>query len=125
MVENVILSRLKFAYEKNINKIKIQYSIKALSFLKLLKEEGFIYSFKKKKNLLIAVLNYNNQIGALTQFKTFSKISKLFFEKNKKIVSIIQKNQNTIYILQTNKGLLSNNKILSSGVGGILIATIK
>ena len=125
MIENIILSRLKFAYEKNINKIKIRYSVKALSFFKILKEEGFLYSFKKEGNILIGILNYNNQMGALLDFKTFSKISKPYFIKNKKIVSIIQKNQNTIYILQTSKGLISNRKILSSGLGGILISLIK
>lgn len=125
MIENIILSRLRVAYEKNINKITVKYSSKAFSFLRILKAEGFIYSFKQSEKNIVIVLNYNNHMVSLLNIKTFSKISKPFFVKHKDIVTKIKNIKNVIFILQTDKGLISNDKILTTGLGGILIAILK
>lgn len=124
MVENIILARLKLAYEKKINKIHINYSIKAVVFLKILKAEGFIYSFKNLNNTITIVLNHTNDIIPLLKIKTFSKISKPYFIKNKILVSKIKKFKNEIFIIQTDKGIISNKQILNLGIGGILIAVL-
>jgi ribosomal protein S8 len=93
-------------------------------FLKILKAEGFIYSFKNLNNTITIVLNHTNDIIPLLKIKTFSKISKPYFIKNKILVSKIKKFKNEIFIIQTDKGIISNKQILNLGIGGILIAVL-
>ena len=95
------------------------------SFLKVLWDEGFILGYTLQDDYLIALLKYNNSIPAIQNIKTFSKISTPYYVKSKKIIEMIKRNKNSIFLVRTSKGLLSNKDILTYKIGGILIARLR
>jgi len=125
MLENILLNQLKTAFEKNLDKVVLKNTFKIKLFLDVLKAEGFILGYTLQDDYLIALLKYNNSIPAIQNIKTFSKISTPYYVKSKKIIEMIKRNKNSIFLVRTSKGLLSNKDILTYKIGGILIARLR
>ena len=125
MLENILLNQLKTAFEKNLDKVVLKNTFKIKLFLDVLKAEGFILGYTLQDDYLIALLKYNNSIPAIQNIKTFSKISTPYYVKSKKIIEMIKRNKNSIFLVRTSKGLLSNKDILTYKAGGILLARLQ
>ena len=88
--------------------------------LNILIREGYIKSYKLKKNQIDIFLKYKNNKSVLTNIKKISKSSKRIYFKNKELY----KNKRGFYILSTSIGLLTDIQAKNLNVGGEIICQI-
>jgi len=101
---------LKYNFKKkNINIIKILISLNKKKYIK-----------KKNKNIYI----YLNNIIKYNYIKNLYKPSKKIFLKNEIIKKLTLKKK-WIFLLSTNKGIITNFEAIKKNLGGIIILKIK
>lgn len=96
--------------------------------LSILLKEGFIWGFKfLSKFKLEIILKYSNldYTNIITSFKIYSKSSsKRCYISYYNLVALCHNNPQSLFLLETNKGLISNKEALLKGVGGNLLLKI-
>jgi len=101
---------LKYNFKKkNINIIKILISLNIIKYIK-----------KNNKNIYI----YLNNIIKYNYIKNLYKPSKKIFLKNEIIKKLTLKKK-WIFLLSTNKGIITNFEAIKKNLGGIIILKIK
>jgi len=115
----------------NINKLKknlhfnIFFTKKNLLFINFLKNFSFInkYYIIKMKNkfyIKIYLYYYKNKIIS-NNFKILSTPSKSFFLSYKSLRLLSKRTSSSIFILSTDKGILSHKQALNQKLGGLVL----
>jgi len=108
--------------------MSVPFSKKILKIFTLLHKVGSIKDFVITGNLPLKKIRFSVFFYKNTPFfkniKAVSTPSKKFFISKKGLSLLLKGSKSTIFILSTNKGLLTAEQALSLGVGGTLLYTI-
>jgi ribosomal protein S8 len=115
----------------NINKLKknlhfnIFFTKKNLLFINFLKNFTFINKYyiikiKNKFYIRIYLYYYKNKIIS-NNFKILSSPSKSFFLSYKSLRLISKRTSSSVFILSTDRGLLSHKQALNQKLGGLVL----
>lgn len=113
------LIKINLIYKKKI--IKYKYIKKNTNFIKTLINLNII-KYVKKKNKIIFI--YINNFYNKNYIKNYIKPSRSLFLKNIIIKKLTLKKK-WIFLVSTNKGIITNFEALKKKVGGLLILKIK
>jgi small subunit ribosomal protein S8 len=120
-----MLTRIRNAQTAGISEIQMDSSKVRLSLASVLKEEGYIGAFEVagdvKKTLSIA-LRYHNGKPVIEELKRISRPG-LRQYKGKDEIPTVHSGLG-IYILSTNKGVMTDRAARSAGVGGELLCSV-
>jgi len=119
-----LLIRLKNGYLASRKSISAPNSKFNQSILDILKKHNFIDSYdvsEDKKSIKIS-LKYQNQIPKISQVQLFSKPGRRFYQKATSLPW--GKTQNSLIIISTSSGLMSQKEAKVKGLGGEIIAEI-
>lgn len=120
------LTKLKNAYARKFDRIKLPYSSFDLAILETLEKCGFVESVSKKgrgtKRIIEAKLKYDDGKSALSGIKFISKPSRRMYVGYKDIKK--SHDGYGFYILSTPNGILNNLDAKKSKVGGELLFEI-
>lgn len=110
---------------QNSNKSSVLCSLNNvnISLLNVLWEEGFINGYFLNSSSIKVVLKYNKSKSLIKFVKFFSKPSQKVFISSSMIWKLNDKLG--IYVLSTNKGLLTSKKCKKYKLGGLLMFFIK
>lgn len=119
-----ITNLIKINYLLKKKKLKINMNKKETKILKIFLQLNIIKLVKNKKNKFIIYFQYINNNPIFGNIQNMYKPSKLSFINLKQIIKINKKN-NYIFFLSTNKGIINNFEAEKNKIGGILILKIK
>lgn len=120
-----IINRILISQKRGFSHSIILFSNFNLSFLKLLKSEGYIHKifiFFFKFKYIIIFLKYFNNNPVITILKRISKKSLKVYKSYRVIPKFM--NGLGIIVVSTNKGLLTDNMCKKSGLGGELLCYV-
>jgi len=119
-----LLIRIKNAYKAGKKEISTPLSKFCQNICEILKKHQYItsYSVDKDNRLLIINLKYTNQCPAVNDVKIFSKPGRRYYSKTSTIPW--GKVNNSLIIISTSSGLLSQREAVKKNFGGELIAEI-
>jgi small subunit ribosomal protein S8 len=124
-----ILTRLKNGQQRRKSSVYIEKSKLAASFLRVLKEEGFISDFTFVKSpksnheaILVDLKYFETGTPAINFCKRVSKGGRRVYQKSKDLDRV--KSGLGISIISTSKGLMSDRNARSAGVGGETLASV-
>lgn len=112
------LIKLNLIYKKKL--IKYKYNKKNINIIKILIILNII-KYVKKKNKHIYI--YINNLYKKNNINNLYKPSRLLFLKNKTIKKLTLKKK-WIFLLSTNKGILTNFEAINKKLGGIFLLKI-
>ena len=104
--------------------IKIKLNKKEMQILNIFLQLNIIKLIKNQKNIYNIYFQYINNEQIFKNIKNMYKPSKPFFINLKQIIKINKKN-NFIFFLSTNKGIINNFEAEKYKIGGVLILQIK
>jgi len=122
-------------FHKIINSIKNNYNLKNdyvkidklntndIKIIQIFMKLNIVNHIKIKDNSYYLYLKYLNNNTIFGNIKNFHKPSKPYFLSLKEIKKT-NKKKNNIYILSTNKGLITNFEAEKKKIGGLLILLI-
>lgn len=122
-----MLTRIRNAQVANIAEVTMPSSKMKVSVAEVLKDEGYIEDFSVgdveggKRNLNV-VLRYHNGRPVIEEIKRVSRPGLRQYKNKNDIPSI--KGGLGIYILSTNKGLMSDRVARAQGIGGELLCSV-
>lgn len=119
-----ITNLIKINYHLKKKNLKIKLNKKEVQILKIFLKLNIIRLIKNKKNTYNIHFQYINNEQIFKNIKNIYKPSKPFFINLKQIIKINKKN-NYIFFLSTNKGIISNFEAEKYKIGGILILQVK
>lgn len=121
-----MLTRLRNAAAARHDKIEVSASKIKVAIVELLKQKGFIDSYRiikdKEFDVLRIVLKYNNKYPMLLGIKRLSKPGRRVYSPYDKIPKI--KNGAGMVIVSTSKGLLTDMQARENKLGGELICSV-
>jgi len=112
------LIKLNLIYKKKI--LKYNFKKKNINFIKILITLNIIKYIKKNNNIIYIHLNNFVKYNFL---KNLYKPSKKIFLKNKIIKKLTLKKK-WIFLLSTNKGVLTNFEAIKKNLGGVILIKI-
>lgn len=115
---------IKINYYFKKKKLKIKLNKKEIKILKIFLKLNIIKLIKNNKNIFNIYFQYINNEPIFKNIKNMYKPSKPLFINLKQIIKINKKN-NYIFFLSTNKGVINNWEAEKYKIGGILILKIK
>jgi ribosomal protein S8 len=118
-----ITNIVKLNYMLKRNKIKIKLNKNDFKIIKIFIKLNIIKNIKKNKNNFYIYFRYVKNNPVFYSIKNIYKPSKPVFINFKEIKKINKKN-NSIFILSTNKGLITNFEAEKNKTGGIIITLI-
>lgn len=135
---NNLVRLISQGYQKRLNWMTCAYTKPNYKFLAFLSQNGFIKCFQI---YLIKKINGNEQYGFLIYLKSRVPYSSGFlFQagvlknqkpilrrgsfKYKSLKKLVKLSGSTLYILNTNKGILTSNEALRFGIGGRFLARV-
>jgi len=119
-----IINLLKMNYHFKKKNIKIKLNKKEMQILNIFLQLNIIKLIKNQKNIYNIYFQYINNEQIFKNIKNMYKPSKPFFINLKQIIKINKKN-NFIFFLSTNKGIINNFEAEKYKIGGVLILQIK
>lgn len=122
-----MLTRIRNANMAKLEKVDVPASKLKIELTKLLKEQGFIKSFKvvrdKKQGVIRIALKYlDGQEKAITGLKRVSKPGRRIYADKTKIPKVM--GGYGIAILTTSKGILTDDICRRDGIGGEILCNI-
>ena len=111
-------------YHFKKKKLKVKLNKKETQILKIFLKLNIIRLIKNHKTMYNIYFQYINNEPTFKNIKNMHKPSKPFYISLKQIIKINKKN-NYIFFLSTNKGLISNFEAEKYKIGGILVLQIK
>lgn len=121
-----MLTRIRNAARTKSEKVDIPASKMKVEIAKILKEEGFIKTYKilkdKRQGILRINLKYIDNEGAITGIKRVSKPGRRVYVGKKDIPKVM--GGLGISILTTSKGVLSDKVCRHEGVGGEILCYV-
>ena len=117
-----IINTIKINMLNKKNKIIINYNKKNINILKILLKLNIIKFIIKKNKKIIIIINF------LKKNKTIFKLKNLYKNSNYKIIRFknLKKinNNNCLFIISTNKGVILNYDSIKKKIGGVLLTYI-
>ena len=122
-----MITRIRNAQLRALNKVSIPNSKFRAKILDVLKEEGYIsdYKFltdKKNKGSLLVDLKYSNGQPVIKEISRVSKPGRRIYTRAESIPKI--KNGLGIVIVSTSMGIMSDNDARSKNIGGEIICRV-
>jgi len=121
-----MLTRLRNAAAAKHDKIELAASKMKVAIVELLRQKGFIDSYRlvrdKEFDVLKIILKYNNKCPMLLGVKRLSKPGRRLYCSYDKIPRI--KNGVGMVIVSTSKGLLTDSQAREKKLGGELICSV-
>ena len=122
-----MITRIRNAQMRTLNKVSIPNSKFRAKILDVLKDEGFISSYnvisdEKNKDSLVVDLKYYNGLPVIKEITRVSKPGRRVYTKANSI-SKIQSGLG-IAIVSTSIGIMSDNDARSKNVGGEIICKV-
>lgn len=121
-----MLTRIRNAVHTKAEKVDIPASRMKVEIAKILKEEGFIKSYKiikdKRQGILRIVLKYVDDEGVITGLRRISKPGRRVYVGRKEVPQVL--GGVGIAILTTSKGIMTNRTSRREGVGGEIICYV-
>lgn len=122
-----MLTRIRNANQMRYKEVLMPISRMKYDIAKILKEEGFIQSYKVDKNQkpdkLIIILKYGQRKErVISGLKRISKPGLRVYAKVEQLPTVL--NGLGIAIVSTSKGLMTNKKARKEGLGGEVLAYI-
>ncbi|MBA4348931.1 MAG: 30S ribosomal protein S8 [Thermodesulfovibrio sp.] len=122
-----MLTRIRNAIRTKAEKVDIPASKMKVDIAKVLKEEGFIKSYKiikdKKQGILRVSLKYAGEnISVISGLKRISKPGRRVYVEKEKIPSVI--GGVGIAVITTSKGILTDKECRQEGIGGEVLCYI-
>ena len=122
-----MITRIRNAQLRVSNKVKIPSSKFRAKILDVLKDEGYILSYKtetitKNKSLLIVDLKYHNGLPVIKEIKRVSKPGRRIYAKAESIPKI--QNGLGLAIVSTSMGIMSDNDARNKNIGGEIICRV-
>ena len=122
-----MLTRIRNANQMRYKEVLIPTSRLKFDIAKILKEEGYIQSYKIEKgevqdNLILALKYGQKKERVITGLKRISKPGLRVYAKVEDIPTVL--NGLGIAIISTSKGLMTNKKARKEGLGGEVLAYI-
>jgi ribosomal protein S8 len=118
------INLIKNNYHLKKKKLKIKLNLKEKQILKIFLQLNVIKLIKNNKNTYNIYFNYIDNEPIFRNIKNIYKPSKPVFINLKQILKINKKN-NFIFYISTNKGVITNFEAEKYKIGGILILKIK
>ena len=122
-----MITRIRNAQLRTLNKVSIPNSKFRAKILDVLKEEGYISDYKflsdaKNKGSLIINLKYNNGLPVIKEIRRISKPGRRIYTKADSIPRI--QSGLGIAIVSTSMGIMSDNDARSKNIGGEIICKV-
>ena len=122
-----MISRIKNAQMRQLNKVIIPNSKFRSKILDVLKQEGYISDFKfvsetKNKGTLLVDLKYSNGSPVIKEIKRISKPGRRVYSRATSIPRVM--NGLGLAILSTPKGVMSDVEARKNNVGGEIICRV-
>jgi small subunit ribosomal protein S8 len=120
------ITRVRNAYMRRKDKTTLLYSKIIESSLEILKERSFIQDYKvsekNNKKYIHVLLKYVKGAPAITEIKRVSKSGRRVYKPANELKSF--KNGYGLYIISSNKGIISNKEARELNVGGELLFSV-
>ena len=122
-----MITRIRNAQLRTLNKVSIPNSKFRARILDVLKEEGYISNYKfltdkKNKGSLLVDLKYSNGLPVIKEITRVSKPGRRIYTKAGSIPKI--RNGLGIVIVSTSMGIMSDNDARSKNIGGEIICRV-
>jgi len=121
-----MIVRIKNGLQIQKDEIFIPFSKIKEETAKILKEKGFIDSYKKiqkgKREFLVLSLKYKNNLSAISEIKRISKPGRRFYIDTKEIPKLTK--GFGVLILSTSKGIMADEEAKKIGIGGEVILRV-
>ena len=121
-----MLTRIRNANQMRYEEVKVPASNIKKEIARILKEEGFIKDYKivsdDAQGTIVLTLKYNKKERVITGLKRISKPGLRVYAKNDEIPKVL--NGLGIAIISTSKGIMTDKKARTEGVGGEVLAFV-
>ena len=122
-----MLTRIRNAYSVNKSDVKSPYSKLRESVLKVLKDEGYIGSYKKSeaaKNIFVLdiELKYHEGLPCIKEVKKLSKPGRRVYKKVSELPRFC--NGLGVSIVSTSRGVLTDNQARAHNIGGEVLCQV-
>ena len=122
-----MITRIRNAQMRFLNKVNIPSSKFRIKILDVLKKEGYISDYKSSsenngKNILSVNLKYNNGLPVIKEIKRISKPGRRIYARADSIPKI--QNGLGLAIVSTSKGIMTDNDARNQNIGGELICKV-
>ena len=117
------INLIKTGYYLKKKNLKIKLNNKEKQILKIFLQLNIIKMIKINKNIYNIYFQYINNEVIFKNIKNIYKPSKPFFINLKQILKINKKN-NSIFYISTNKGIINNFEAEKYRIGGVLVLKI-
>ena len=122
-----MITRIRNAQMRSLNKVKIPSSKLRVRILDVLKKEGYISDYKltsedSNKNTLSIDLKYSNGSPVIREIKRISKPGRRIYARADSIPKI--QNGLGVAIISTSKGIMTDNDARNQNIGGELICKV-
>ena len=122
-----MITRIRNAQLRALYNVKIPSSKFRAKILDVLKQEGYISSYKilsdeRNKNILVVDLKYHNGSPVIKEIKRVSKPGRRIYAKADSISKV--QNGLGLAIVSTSIGIMSDNDARTKNVGGEIICRV-
>ena len=121
-----MITRLRNGQMRNLNNVKVPFSVFRKNILEVLKKEGFISGYKvlkiDNKDKFEVNLKYTDGQPVIKEIRRISKPGRRIYAKAENIPKI--QNGLGISIVSTPKGVMSDIEARKNNVGGELICSV-
>jgi|SRR3989344_4902935 len=117
-----LLTRIRNAAQAQAVELKSPYSRLREEIVRVLKEEGYVESFKKEGNELVIVLAYSRRKPLITGIKNVSKPGLRIYRKSGKLPRPL--GGVGISVVSTPRGVMSGGKAWKEKLGGEVLALV-
>jgi small subunit ribosomal protein S8 len=120
------ITRIRNAYMRKQDKTVLLYSKIVESSLEILKSKNFIKDYKMierdNKKTISVLLRYESSMPAISGITRISKSGRRVHKPVKDLKSF--KNGYGLYVVSSNKGIISNRKAVELNVGGEVLFSV-
>ena len=122
-----MITRIRNAQMRSLNKVKIPSSKLRVRILDVLKKEGYISDYKltsedSNKNTLSIDLKYTNGSPVIREIRRISKPGRRIYARADSIPKI--QNGLGVAIISTSKGIMTDNDARNQNIGGEIICRV-
>ncbi len=117
-----MLTRIRNAYAVSKESVNISDSKLKQAVLSILKDNGYVNSYKEKDGILTIELKYNGEVPAIEKIERISKPGRRMYVGKEDIPTILS--GRGIVVISTSKGVFSGSDAKKQKLGGELICKV-